>query len=137
LEENITIINESLNPVPRISWGNIFKLTAQALDKNDLEPVTIIFKSKEDITKINKEYRNKDEATNILSFADLRDIFISPEVIEKEAEKHEMNKEYWLIRLIIHGLLHLEGFNHDTDTKEKRMIKIEDVIMKELGYSRK
>ena len=135
LEKNITIINESQNSVPRISWDNIFKLTAQALDKNNLKPVTIIFKSKEDIAKINKEYRDKNKATNILSFADLRDIFISLEVIEEEAEKHDMNKEYWLIRLVVHGLLHLDGFSHDTDAKEKRMIELEDVIMKELGYS--
>lgn len=131
--KKITLINESSKLVPRIAWDNIFKFTAQALNKNNLEAVTIVFKSEKDIAKINKKYRNKDGATNILSFADLRDIFISLDIIEKEAKEREMSKEYWLSHLVVHGLLHLEGFDHNTDSNEKKMEELEDAIIKELG----
>ncbi len=65
--------------------------------------------------EINKKYRKKDKATNVLSFAFSKnsgELILCPALIRKEAKNLGQTYEEWLGELVIHGMLHLKGFKH-------------------------
>ncbi len=67
--------------------------------------------------KINKKYRKIDKATNILSFPlrkDMGEIILCPTVIKKGAKKFGKTSDQFLGFLVIHGMLHLKGFEHSS-----------------------
>jgi len=130
--KKVFLVNESTMAVPEISWDIIFNTVAKHLNKMTLEPVSVVFKNKKDIKDINNKYRKKDKVTNILSFIDLRDIFICLELVKEEAKERKMGIDKWLAQLFIHGMLHLEGFRHDTNKGAKEMEMLEDEIIKGL-----
>ncbi|QCT94617.1 rRNA maturation RNase YbeY [Caminibacter mediatlanticus TB-2] len=89
--------------------------------------VELILTTDEEIQKLNKEYRNKDKPTDVLSFPledfpgmPLGSIVISIDTAKKGAEKfgHSIDDEIKL--LFIHGLLHLLGYDHEVDNGEMR-----------------
>jgi len=71
--------------------------------------------------KINKQYRNKNKATNILSFPlrkDMGEIILCKAVIKREAKKFNKTFPEFLGFLVIHGMLHLKGFKHSSTMDE-------------------
>ncbi|WP_457743972.1 rRNA maturation RNase YbeY [Sulfurimonas sp.] len=109
----------------------LLKNIAQTLTDKEIE---LIITSNSEIQKINKEHRNIDKDTDVLSFpyeempyAPLGSIVISQDmVIEKAKEfSHTQNDEFAL--LFIHGLLHLLGYDHEVDDGEMRL-KEEQII---------
>ena len=73
--------------------------------------------------EINKKYRKKDKATNILAFPlrkDAGELVLCKTIIKKEAGNSKKTFEEWLGFLVIHGMLHLKGYNHG-----KKMEKLE------------
>lgn len=98
--------------------------------------------------RLNNEYRDKDYATNVLSFpvkwpADmpmpesrpLGDIVICPSVLENEAvEQNKSPAAHWA-HLYIHGLLHLLGYDHETEADAAEMEALEIVSLQKLGIS--
>lgn len=97
-----------------------------------------------EITDLNSRYRNKDKATNVLSFpADipeeldiplLGDIVICSQVVEKEADEQNKPLESHWAHMTIHGTLHLLGYDHLSDDEAEEMEALETRIMLELGY---
>lgn len=77
--------------------------------------LTVVFATPEESQTRNKAYRDKDYATNILSFP-LDDkegeIYICLSVARRDAKKHDMSYEQFLYLLFIHGCLHLKGYDH-------------------------
>jgi rRNA maturation RNase YbeY len=64
---------------------------------------------------LNKTYRQKDYATDVLSFPFSKtsgEIFITPKIAEKKSKKFEMTFEEYLLFLVIHAFLHLKGYDH-------------------------
>jgi probable rRNA maturation factor len=97
---------------------------AHALTKKDIE---LIVTSNEEIREINREFRNIDKDTDVLSFpfvnmpmAPLGSIVISSDHVEEKSKEfgHSCDDEFAL--LFIHGLLHLLGFDHEVDNGEMR-----------------
>ena len=99
----------------------------------------------DEITELNHLYRQKNKATNVLSFpADipaelnlplLGDIVICAQVVKQEAE--EQNKE-WLAHwahMCVHGMLHLQGYDHIEDGEANIMEALEIQILQHLGYT--
>lgn len=94
---------------------------------------------------LNKEWRNKDAATNVLSFPVgktiehapnlLGDIVICAPIVEQEAEQQQKDCDAHWAHLIIHGILHLQGYDHMTDEEATRMEEKEIQILKETGYA--
>lgn len=76
---------------------------------------------------LNKKYRKKDKATNILTFPLSKiegEIFITPEVARRDAKKFDMKESDFIVYLFIHGLLHLKGLRHgDKMEKEEEKLK--------------
>jgi probable rRNA maturation factor len=100
--------------------------------------------SSEEIQKLNLEYRGKDQPTNVLSFGTnshlkdndsllLGDIVLCKEIIEKEAKEYLKTYENRLKHMIIHGFLHLIGFNHKENHERISMEEIEIQVMNNLS----
>jgi probable rRNA maturation factor len=94
--------------------------------KNDIlgkrYELSIVFVNKNKIKYLNKKYRRKNEATDILSFdlsnpsiknsGQAGEIFICPEIAKIKAPKFSMIYKNYLLFLVIHGILHLKGLEH-------------------------
>ncbi|MCG3671659.1 rRNA maturation RNase YbeY [Aliarcobacter butzleri] len=108
---------------------------ANTLTIKDIELIVV---KNDEIQELNKEYRNIDKPTDVLSFPMnfevidmplLGSIVISTDFVQEKAKefKHSFNEEFTL--LFIHGLLHLLGFDHEIDNGEHRL-KEEELIEK-------
>ncbi|HCM46124.1 MAG TPA: rRNA maturation RNase YbeY [Colwellia sp.] len=120
--------------------------TALAEVSNNLEQdfeLTIRLVNSEESQQLNNQYRGKDKPTNVLSFPFevpdgielnlLGDLIICIEVMKQEAQ--EQNKalfEHWA-HLVIHGCLHLVGFDHISDSEALEMESIEITILEKIG----
>ena len=133
------------------------KITEATLEhlKLDFSPViSISFVDNKYIHKINKKYRNVDKETDVISFAfldddperektlhskgivPLGDIYISVEKAKEQAESYGHSLQRELSFLYVHGLLHLLGYDHQTEEQEKEMFTLQDEILNKLGVSR-
>lgn len=95
--------------------------------------------------ELNHTWRHKDYATNVLSFpADvpdelleiplLGDLVICVPVVEREAQEHAKSSEAHWAHLVIHGCLHLLGYDHILDTEAEEMEALERELLAELGH---
>lgn len=97
----------------------------------------------------NREYRGKDYATNVISFALNEgsgfdghneadtltgDLIICPQVVAREAAEQGKTLHQHFAHLVIHGTLHLIGFDHETDDEAEIMETLETRLMQQLGY---
>lgn len=106
--------------------------------------LTIRIVDSEEIQSLNREYRGKDKPTNILSFPSdlpdfvdlplLGDLVICLSIIESEAIEQEKLLEAHWAHIIIHGCLHLLGYDHINDEDANIMEPLETQILNTLGY---
>ena len=97
---------------------------------------TIAFVSDQRIRNLNRQFRNIDRPTDVLSFpagddTNLGDIAISVETAAAQAKENGLPFETEIAQLILHGLLHLSGYDHETDNGE--MNRLELRLRKKLG----
>lgn len=97
--------------------------------------------------RLNAEYRGKDSATNVLSFALnegeeaiaglplMGDIVLAAEVVAREAAEQDKDLHAHYAHLTVHGMLHLQGYDHETDAEAETMEALETVILARLGYT--
>ena len=103
-------------------------LTSLKLQDRDL---SILFVDNKKITELNKRFFHKDYPTNVISFSYMDglssevmgDIVISLERAREEAESLSIPSYEWLFALIIHGVLHILGFDHVNDKNEARRMR--------------
>jgi probable rRNA maturation factor len=98
--------------------------------------VTIAFVSDSRIRQLNKQFRGIDKSTDVLSFPTEAedgsgDIAISVETAARQAQESDLTLNAEIAQLILHGLLHLNGYDHETDNGE--MNKLELKLRKKLG----
>jgi len=103
----------------------------KALDAigNHESSATIAFVSDENIRKLNKQFRNVDKPTDVLSFPaeeenNLGDIAISVETAAAQAKENGLTLDEEIAQLILHGLLHLSGYDHETDNGEMNRLEL-------------
>ena len=121
---------------------NAVKKTFQSENVNGQNNhVSVFLTSDDSIKELNLKYRNKNKSTNVLAFPIqesiekknyIGDLAISLEKIIFESNKYKIKKNKYLSKIIIHGILHLLGYDHIKDDDYKVMNKIEDRIIKEL-----
>lgn len=100
------------------------------LDSSDKE-LSILVVDDARIRQLNQQYRDKDSATDVLSFPQfeedeepgfsshlLGDVVLSIETAKLQAEEHDLSLEEELILLLIHGILHLLGYDHERSAAE-------------------
>ena len=120
-----------------------FTLVAEAvfneldMSSNEYE-ISLLITDDETIRQYNKEYRNKDRATDVLSFpmeddVMLGDIAVSFDTAKRQAEEAEINIDREVAFLFIHGLLHLLGYDHEiSEEDEAKMFVLQEKILKKL-----
>ena len=74
--------------------------------------MSIAFVSQERMQELNKKYRGKDATTDVLSFPDT-EIIICPKELQTNSKRFGVSFEQELARIVIHGILHLLGYNHN------------------------
>lgn len=88
------------------------------------------------VKELNHTYRGKDKATNVLSFPGegraLGDIVLALETIKKEAMTQNKTLRDHVTHLLVHGVLHLHGYDHEIDNDAEKMEKQEIKILKKL-----
>jgi probable rRNA maturation factor len=95
--------------------------------------------------RLNRRYRGKDRPTNVLSFPaapspgvrprPLGDVLICPVVLRREARAQGKSEQAHWAHLVVHGTLHLAGYDHEEDRDAARMERREIAVLKRLGFS--
>ena len=103
--------------------------------------VTIRIVDENEGRELNNHYRGKDYATNVLTFPLteepylMGDIIICAPVVEAEAQAQNKTLEAHYAHLTVHGILHLHGYDHETDAQAELMEELETAIITKLGYA--
>jgi len=115
-------------------------------DKNNLDDMelTIRIIDKDESAYLNSTYRHKKGPTNVLSFPDtplpgfladsLGDLAICADLVAEEAQEQQKSVEAHWAHLIIHGFLHLLGYDHEKDDEAEIMENLEIQILQNLGF---
>jgi probable rRNA maturation factor len=118
----------------------MFRKWAKAALRVDTE-VTIRIADEDEARILNSTYRGKDYATNVLTFplAEtphlMGDIIICAPVVEAEAKLQKISLEAHFAHLTVHGILHLHGYDHETEPQAELMENLEISILAKLGYA--
>ena len=147
-------VTVSAEEVPLPEWSTTLKnyaltvLTELGRDKWDL---SILFCGDQLITRLNSEYRGKNEATDILSFSMQEgeqfptagkagagkrlpgDIVISLDTLRENARRFKVSEDEELRRLVIHGILHLDGMDHISNKNTEPMLVLQETILTKLS----
>lgn len=138
-EQNYSLLNEVLS------------FTARKENIGDHVELSVSIVTNDEIQELNKQYRDKNEPTDVLSFemdhsvdrlqnpgmpVMMGDIIISIEKVKEQAERYNHSFERELSFLAIHGFLHLMGYTHDNKEEEKVMFEKQEDILKEFQLER-
>ncbi|MHA7137258.1 rRNA maturation RNase YbeY [Rossellomorea arthrocnemi] len=133
---------------------NILNFAAKKEEVEDDSEVSVTFVTNERIQEINREYRQKDQPTDVISFAleelgedeveivggqiprVLGDIIISIDRAKEQAEEYNHSFSRELGFLALHGFLHLLGYDHMEEMDEKKMFQRQKDILDEYGLKR-
>lgn len=95
--------------------------------------INLVFLNSSKIKEINSKFRNKNKETDILSFEStepnvLGELVFCPPVIKKNAKQNKWALKYEYLYMLIHGVLHLLGYDHETEKDSLDMFKLQDKI---------
>jgi probable rRNA maturation factor len=116
--------------------------------------ISLLLTSDAEVQELNREYRGKDRPTNVLSFPDtaldeqglaeasmmgepllLGDIVMARETLVREASEQNKEIQDHLTHLLVHGVLHLAGFDHMEENEAEKMENLEIMILQDLHIS--
>ncbi len=144
----INIINQTRHKDLEIYYPFIeeyYHKLLRILGKKDEYDLSIIIVGPITIHRINRDYRNIDRVTDVISFAsldsedfdmgdrvELGDIFINRNRVYSQAEEygHSVKREF--LFLIVHGMLHLFGYDHMSEEEEKEMFALQKKVLGDL-----
>ena len=138
--EGVVIEEDLLN-----KFTQAFKLISKEEDLDDNASINIkIIKDKE-MLNLNNHFRNKETSTNVLSFTNedisksitgnLGDIAINYDYIFEESNKKNKNFDDHMIHMLVHGVYHILGFDHENDKVANVMEKKEVTLLNKLNIS--
>ncbi len=133
--------------INRAVHAAIEKSTPFPAIKDKTGEISIVLSDDGFIQNLNKEYRDKDKPTNVLSFPQIDfqqdipadnlltmgDIILAYGVITQEAKEQNKSLEDHFTHLIVHGTLHLLGYDHETTIDAEEMESLEIIILKQAG----
>ena len=142
----MVVIQNIIND-PNVDEDNLSKVCQDFLNENALEHSELLIRlvSPVEIQVLNKEYRNKNQVTNVLSFQSdipdeveesiLGDVVICVDVVREEALVGDKKFADHLTHMAVHGILHLIGHDHEDITSAYKMESIEIDFLDKLGIS--
>lgn len=129
--------------------GYVEKVLEKEYDSKAPVYVSLLFTGNDEIQVINREYRDKDQPTDVISFAyhetedfdigpydTLGDIVISLERVVEQAKEYNHSPKRELFYVLTHGILHLLGYDHIEEEERKEMRAKEEEILGSFGYTR-
>ncbi|HPT08383.1 MAG TPA: rRNA maturation RNase YbeY [bacterium] len=126
----IEINNLTTKKINRIRIEKIVKAFFKKYKINEKNVISLAIIGDSKMKQINSVYRQQNKATDVLSFSDLQEIIININQIIRQAKefKKKVNDEFEFI--LVHGLLHLIGYNDETETDRLKMIEMaEDFLI--------
>ncbi len=110
------------------AWATFASKALDAIGRRE-SSATVAFVSDTSIRKLNQQFRGIDKATDVLSFpaddpGQLGDIAVSVETAATQAKENGLSFENEIAQLILHGLLHLSGYDHETDNGEMNRLEL-------------
>jgi probable rRNA maturation factor len=110
------------------AWSTFAVRALRAIGKSEAS-ATIAFVSDKRIRELNRQFRGIDKATDVLSFPaeeelNLGDVAVSVETATTQARENALTLDKEIAQLILHGLLHLSGYDHETDNGEMNRLEL-------------
>jgi probable rRNA maturation factor len=144
----IDIEDEAWDTIPGLS-RLAEAAAAEALKGRGIDgAVTLLFTTDDEMQALNKQWRGKDKATNVLSFPapggmpvpagetpPLGDIALGFQTVAREAAEQGKSLPHHTSHLIVHGMLHLLGYDHEEDGEAEEMENEEREILARLGIA--
>ncbi|HEU4928671.1 MAG TPA: rRNA maturation RNase YbeY [Candidatus Krumholzibacteria bacterium] len=102
------------------------------------DTVDLVFVDDREIRRLNRRYRGKNKPTDVLSFAYdggqgddvVGEVFVSLETLQRDAKRLNMPARHHAVRIVVHGLLHVAGYDHESDADAARMERRERAALK-------
>jgi len=141
----------SAEDVPLPAWGpGLRAFAGKVLGRlgRDGWELSVLICGDRTIADLNSAYRGKDGPTDVLSFSQgdgcpfpgggghVGDIAISLDTLRENARLFDVDEDEELRRLLIHGILHLDGMDHHTNDKAEPMLRLQEQILEELADQR-
>jgi len=104
-------------------------------ENRETKTLSLAFVDKEEIKKLNKKYRRKNKPTDVLSFLldepfgstqgkkYLGEIIICPDIVKENAKKYKISARQEMMKVFVHGILHLLGYEHEKSQKEAEIME--------------
>jgi probable rRNA maturation factor len=141
MRKNRVLVKKKVKGVESKLLSKIAHRALEVLGLGKVE-LSIALVSDAQIKRLNKRYRNKDKPTDVLSFPIgekvedwliLGDIVISVDTAKRQAQELGHSLEEELKRLLVHGLVHLLGYDHELGgEEEKKFFELEEFVLREL-----
>jgi len=154
-------LSESTEEPPPSSQLKVWAQAAWQGDAGDEPVVSLRIVGPVESQQLNNDYRGKNKPTNVLSFpmqmeetfviaedvpaeeqeeilmpeSMLGDLVICSDVVEHEAQQQSKKREAHWAHMVVHGMLHLQGYDHIEETQAQQMEQLETQIMQNLGFS--
>jgi len=141
-------LSESIEEPPSSSLLNSWAQAAWQGEDSDEPVLSLRIVSAAESQQLNSAYRGKDKPTNVLSFPMqlelddismsevlLGDLAICAEVVEHEAVLQKKKPESHWAHMVVHGMLHLQGYDHVEENDAQKMESLETTIMQQLGFA--
>src|SRR6266853_1230794 len=133
----IEVVNrQRKRPIDCERWHAFTEKARKLTRVDDADGVTVAFVSDRVMRDLNRMWRGKGVTTDVLSFpaeqdefekgegVNLGDVVVSIEQAERQAKEHGLSFENEIAQLILHGLLHLSGYDHETDRGEMNRLEL-------------
>jgi probable rRNA maturation factor len=123
---------------------NIFSSVSEVVEKSQNGIINIAFMNDDEMQRLNREYRKIDKTTDVLSFHYFDDFSgvwsdeVAGEILLSESRIGAQAKEHWHSQgketyiLILHGLLHILGYDHESDDEYREMWEVEENLRKNI-----
>ena len=142
---NLDVVNKKWKKL--MYYGFFYESVCLTLEKAKFynSELTIRLINNNEIKKLNKIWRQKNLATNVLAFPNytnknlsnnlnyIGDLAISYDKIREESNLYDIPFFDHVIHIVIHGVLHLVGYDHNNKSNEKKMINLEKIILKTMS----
>lgn len=150
LSVELQIATDDADLPPQAEVARWVRAAAVAADKRvpGRGSITVRFVGREEITALNRTYRGQTGATNVLAFPgptpaapipdderEVGDVVICLPLIYQEAAERNTAATAHLAHLVVHGTLHLLGFEHDDESDARQMEDLETGVLQQLGFS--
>ncbi len=144
----ITVINESSTRISKVFLKKWLRRVHLELKKKKIKSrlnecdLSLVFVTKQKSKKLNKKYRKKNKPTDILSFGSLKvssrngelpELVICSDIVRLQAKENKHSFQNELGYLILHGVLHLLGYDHEkSKVQAAQMFRLQDAVFEEL-----